>query len=86
MKKITKEKETIMERCGFCGRYFIGNEYVPEEELKKYTTEQLNNAPLGYCPEAKQEDFEQNPQNYPKRITKDMAIDIGQPELEGEYY
>jgi len=76
------KKETKMERCGFCGRYFVGVEYIPEEELKNYTVEQLNNAPLGYCPEAHYED-----PNYrePRQVTRDMAIDAGQPELEGTW-
>jgi hypothetical protein len=54
----------ILERCGFCGRYFIENEYIPIEQLNQFTEKELSEAPLGYCPEAQQEDFEQNPENY----------------------
>jgi hypothetical protein len=77
--------EKKIEMCGFCGRYFRGNEYLTTEELNKISKEELDNAPLGYCPEAQQEDFEQNPEHYMHQVTRDMAIDAGQPELEGTW-
>jgi hypothetical protein len=71
-----------IERCGFCGRYFIGNEIIPEEIMSILTEKQLNIIPLGYCPDAHYED-----PNYrePRQVTRDMAIDAGQPELEGTW-
>jgi hypothetical protein len=56
-----KEK---LERCGFCGRYFIGERYLTSEELDKISQEELDKTSLGYCPNARQEDYEQNPENY----------------------
>jgi hypothetical protein len=74
--------ENKLERCGFCGRWFRGNKYLTLEEIKETTDKKLNNAPLGFCPEAGYEDEKQNPQ--PQRVTKDMATDAEIPELEGE--
>lgn len=68
-----------LERCGFCGRYFIDGKYIDEKE---YSQEQLDNAPLGYCPEAPGEDTSVE-QQY---VTRDMAIDAGYPEMEGQPY
>ena len=44
-------KEDII-RCGFCGRYVRGLEYVPDDELDKIDKEILAKTPLGYCPNA----------------------------------
>ena len=57
--------EAKVERCGFCGRYFIGVNYLDEYDLEDVAMKSLvENAPLGYCPNAQQEDYEQNPENY----------------------
>ncbi len=77
------EKE-ILKRCGFCGNWFIGNEFCYEEQLKSFTKEELDSAPLGYCPNAQNEDMAQNPENYHNVITKDMAMDAGDLSLEGQ--
>lgn len=75
-------KQQKLERCGFCGSYFRGNEYVDADELNKLTKKELNNAPMGYCPNANYEaEQDQEPQ---RRVTRDMAIDAGMPELEGQ--
>ena len=65
-----------LERCGFCGRFCKGEEYVDEVS---------DEVPLGYCPNAKQEDYEQNPEHYMHQLTRDMAIDAGDPSLEGTW-
>lgn len=55
-----------IERCGFCGRFFQGKNYLTSEELNKMNQDELNKAPIGYCPEAnyesEQEDY-LNPNN-----------------------
>jgi hypothetical protein len=51
--------EYKLERCGFCGRYFIGNELLTDEEVKKLHPESIKNAPMGYCPNAQGEAQEQ---------------------------
>lgn len=57
-------KEAELERCGFCGRWFIGDEYLLSEKLKMFTQEQLDNAPRGYGPDAQREYAEQNPEEF----------------------
>ena len=51
--------EYKLERCGFCGRYFIGNELLTDEEVEKLHPESIKNAPMGYCPNAQGEAQEQ---------------------------
>jgi hypothetical protein len=80
--KIKKQK---LEKCGFCGSYFIGNHILTVNERKQLKQDKLNNALLGYCPNAQEEDYQQNPEKYRTQITKDMAIDAGMPELEGQF-
>jgi len=48
-------KEAILERCGYCGEYFIGGIYLSASELNETPKAKLENAPLGYCPNAEQE-------------------------------
>ena len=50
-----------LERCGFCGAFFVGNEYLNAEQLNSFPKNALDNIPLGYCANAQQEDYEQNP-------------------------
>ena len=76
-------REKNLERCGFCGQFFIGLEYLTVDELNSTPKEKLDAAPLGYCPNAQAESDEQEPQRY--RITRDMAIDAGDPNLEGQW-
>ena len=76
-------EEKKLERCGFCGDYFIGSEYVSIVELKKLTQEQLDKAPLGYCPNAEGEQ-DINEQTGERRVTRDMAIDACDLSLEGQ--
>ena len=61
-----KGKQERIERCGFCGRFFRGKEYLLDEEISKlkrdkdvnffvlydYNDKQIE---LGYCPEANAE-------------------------------
>lgn len=75
-------QSSLLERCGFCGRYFIGVQYLSADNLKEYSKKQLDDAPIGYCPEAQGEDTNAE-QRY---ITRDMAIDAGYPEMEGQPY
>ena len=72
-----------IERCGFCGRYFNDNYYLTQEDIENTAAKLLEEAPLGYCPNAQAEDAEQNPEQY-RRVTRDMAIDAGDPDLEGQ--
>lgn len=74
-----------LERCGYCGSFFRGKEYIFAEELSKISKQDLDEAPLGYCSNAQAEHYEQNPepQNY---VTRDMAIDAGDLSLEGQRY
>ena len=53
-----------LERCGFCGVYFRGSENLTDEEIKKLSEKELNEAPLGYCSNANQENAEQNPEMF----------------------
>ena len=53
-----------LERCGFCGVYFRGSENLTDEEIKKLSEKELNEAPLGYCSNANQENYEQNPEMF----------------------
>jgi hypothetical protein len=52
------------------------------EETDSLSKEQINDAPLGYCPNAGNED----PNNEPRYVTRDMAIDAGDRNLEGQRY
>lgn len=69
-----------IERCGFCGQFFIADRYMTAEELNATDQQTLEAAPLGYCPNAGYEDSE-NEQRY---VTRDMAIDAGDLSLEGQ--
>ena len=71
-----------LERCGFCGQFFIGLEYLTVDELNSTPKERLDAAPLGYCPNAEAEANQNEPER--QRITRDMAIDAGDPTLEGQ--
>jgi hypothetical protein len=68
------------ERCGFCGRFFNGINFLTLEEIKEATDRELNNCPLGYCPDAGAESHEEEEARY---VTRDMAIDAGDLSLEG---
>lgn len=48
-----------VQRCGFCGRYFLGLNYLSEDEVKTllHYGEEI---PLGYCPNAIREAEEQD--------------------------
>lgn len=72
-----------LERCGYCGRYFKGKDYITLEEIKDISPIALDTAPAGYCPEAQGETGEAEERRY---ITRDMAIDAGDPSLEGQPY
>lgn len=67
-----------IERCGICGRYFQGQEYVD-------AVIDDGNVTLGYCPNAQQEEYEQNESIYHRQVTRDMAIDACDPSLEGQW-
>ena len=75
-----------IERCGYCGSYFRGDHLLTLDECKQLSIEELNDAHLGYCPNAQAEDYQQNPEKYQETITRDMAIDAGMPELEGQTF
>lgn len=66
----TQNKEEL-ERCGYCGRWFIGERYLLQEEIVNFTKEQLDNAPLGYGPDAQKEHYEQNPDDTPSQYNSD---------------
>ena len=52
-----------LEQCGYCGRYFYGGSYATEEEVNEHFSDEDYEKPaLGYCPNARQEHFEQNPE------------------------
>lgn len=72
-----------LERCGFCGSMFRGERLCSADELNALSEAEINDAPLGYCPNAGYEDSSYQP---PQRITRDMAIDAGDLSLEGEIY
>jgi len=76
-----KLKKNVIERCGFCGSLFSSSGYLTLDEVNLLTKEELASIPLGYCPNAGYED-----QNYQeeRRVSKDMALDAGMPELEGQ--
>ena len=74
-----------VQRCGFCGRYFKGTEFLNEEEASFYIYYNID-VPLGYCPDAQIEDYERNPEKYHYRVTRDMALDAGDPSLEGQSF
>ena len=70
---MTPKVEPTVEQCGFCGRFFKGETYLDDFKPS-------GNIPIGYCPEAGYEDPDHQPE---RRVTRDMAIDAGMPELEG---
>ena len=57
-------KEEILQRCGYCGNFFAGNNYV---SFTDFTEEELNNAPLGYCPNAQAEHYALYPEEIPEQ-------------------
>lgn len=74
--------EQKIERCGFCGSLFRGDTLLSVEELNATPQNIIDEAPLGYCPNAQAENAEENP---PQRyVTRDMAIDAGDLSLEGQ--
>lgn len=60
----TKKGLEEVRRCGFCGRYFRGVDYLSDDEVNAvlHTADVLNGeeVPLGYCPEALRECEEQD--------------------------
>jgi hypothetical protein len=72
-----------LERCGFCGSFFVGTSYLTVGQLNDLPEDVLNNAPLGYCPNAQAEADGHEPQRH--QVTRDMAIDAGEPSLEGQW-
>ena len=73
-----------IEQCGFCGRFFRGLEFIDIEELKTIDQNELNKASMGYCPDAPIE-AGYNQEDEHRQITRDMAIDGGDPSLEGQW-
>lgn len=49
----TMSKE--LKRCGYCGSYFEGLHYLSADELNFMTAQELDEVPLGYCPNAQNE-------------------------------
>lgn len=45
-------------RCGYCGRFYAGIDYV---DCNLFSEKEQLEAPFGYCPNAQQEHYEQNP-------------------------
>jgi hypothetical protein len=76
--------ETKIERCGFCGRYFRGTEYLEEQEAYAKADFEHQITPLGYCPEAEMEQDVHEGTGERRTITRDMAIDAGDLSLEGQ--
>lgn len=65
------EKEKL-ERCGMCGDYL--------QDPRLYTKEEQDNAKLTYCYDCEIKENE----NQQRTITRDMAIDAGDMNLEGQ--
>jgi len=54
-------RDIVIERCGYCGVYMLNGVEVDHREL---SLEEQNNFILGYCSNAKQEHYEQNPEDF----------------------
>lgn len=70
-----------IKRCGWCGTPIDDNcSPLPIDVCNKLTKEQLDNAELdnGYCCPPEQEEQRM-------RVTRDMAMDAGDMNLEGHY-
>jgi len=75
-----------IERCGLCGRLFRGENFLNERQAREaeiLTGAAMATITLGYCPDAPQEHYEQSEIDRPQFVTRDMAIDAGEPEMEG---
>jgi len=72
-----------IERCGFCGSFFRDIEYLTAHELNTIPQSELDAVPLGYCPNAQEEAQSQETPRH--QVTRDMAIDAGDPALEGQW-
>lgn len=53
-----------IKRCGWCGRYYKGVDYLTDEELKGTSKILLDTAKLGNCPEAMGETGEAENHHY----------------------
>jgi hypothetical protein len=80
----TPATPSAIERCGFCGMFYIGTKYMTTDELNATPQSVLDAAPLGYCPNAGYEEDAQWSANM-YRVTRDMAIDAGDLSLEGQF-
>jgi hypothetical protein len=81
----SKSEISILERCGYCGRYFRGKDFLSAEELIKTSTDDLGDAPMGYCPDAGYEAQEAGDEKNMVQVTADMASDACDPNLEGTW-
>lgn len=70
-----------IERCGFCGNFFRGNDYIDDQEIANLPEDFISSIPLGYCPNANVESGADKEVRY---VTRDMAIDAGDLSLEGQ--
>ena len=61
---VNAKKMKKLERCGFCGSFFRGIDYLTTEEVEAIDAEKLDAVPLGYCPNAQEEHYKQNPEDY----------------------
>lgn len=62
------DEENSLERCGYCGAYFRGSEYLSSDELSYISATDLEEAPLGYCPNAQAEHYQQNPEQNDEQL------------------
>lgn len=79
--------ETPIQRCGFCGRYFQGDKFLTQTDIDEVLvngdSDDIYSAGLGYCPDAPGEQEDEEPERH--QVTRDMAIDAGDPSLEGQW-
>jgi hypothetical protein len=74
-----------LERCGYCGAFFRGSDYLTPEEVNGLEPQERVSTPLGYCPNAQAESPSAEADER-RLVTRDMAIDAGDPSLEGQIY
>ena len=78
MKTIKQIEKEAIRRCGVCGIIFrVDGKLIDMEELDGLQNYEYE---LDYCIDCGSEEIER--QN--RTVTKDMAIDAGMPELEGQ--
>jgi len=62
MERQQKEEKREITRCGYCGVFMINGVEIDHNILS--AKEQKHQWPQGYCSNAQQEHYEQNPEDY----------------------